>query len=218
MEHSTEKLRKLMALSKRNPSTAEAEAAALAAQRLALRAGLRPESEQPEEQETVREITTRASDRLPWWSRRLAVIIAGNFACEALLRKADGRQSIAFIGVGDTPDAACFSYVELTHAHGAARRSFGRGKAATAAQNDFTQGFLSGVESLLQDQAASEALVVQTPASVRDYVNGHRPVASRTIRIHSAFDDKAWSKGFTEGQRAGRKPGRLPAKTMKEEE
>jgi hypothetical protein len=216
--HSALKLRKLMALAHRNPSTEEAQAAALAAQRLALRSGLRPEAPYAHPSEAVREVTTPAQDHLPWWARRLAVIVAGNFACEALLRRADGRQSIAFIGVGDTPDAARFSFFELSQAHLAARRSFGRGKEATGALNDFTQGFLRGVESLLREQAASEALVVQAPQSVRDFVTGHKPTASRTVRIRSASDEKAWSKGFVAGQRAGRRPGRLPAKSERAKE
>jgi hypothetical protein len=210
-KQSAVKLRKLMELARRNPSPAEAEAAALAAQRLALRIGLDGVAGVHTEGRTVREIATAAESHLPWWARRLAVIVAGNFACEALLRREDGRQCIAFVGVNNTPDAACFSFVELANAHRVSRRAFGKGSKSVAALNDFTLGFLSGVETLLQGQAQSEALVVQTPPEVHEYIRQHRPTASRKVRIHSALDKDAWSEGFLAGRRAGRKPKRLPA-------
>ncbi len=218
-KHRSAKLRKLMELASRNPSQAEAEAAALAAQRLALRSGL--DGDDPPEasaRDAVREVTTPPASRLPWWARRLAVIVAENFACEALLRRLEGRQSIAFIGVRDAPKAACFAFLELSHAHAAARRAFGRSQSASATQNDFTRGFLGGVESRLRGQAQSEALAVLTPPEVRAYVEEHDPAASRTVRIRSAFDETAWSEGFRAGQRAGRRERRLGSAPRQEGE
>lgn len=189
---------------------AEAQAAALAAQRLAVRSGLQPDEIDPAEKPVAREVTTPSAAHLPWWSRQLAVIVARNFACEALLRRAGGEQSVAFIGIGETPDAARFSFLELSRAHASALRLYGgNGKDRTAARNDFTRGFLSGLQELLHEQAEHHALMVQPPPEVADYVANHRPSSPRSVRIQTALDEVAWAKGFTEGQRAGRRRGQL---------
>ncbi|MEA5032324.1 MAG: DUF2786 domain-containing protein [Sphaerochaeta sp.] len=200
-----ERVRKLLALANDKNSPAEAEAAALAAQRLMVKYGIEPTTE---ESKVIHEFSTISSGR--YWRFRLAAIIAPAFRCRSAIA---GTRPVFFgsamdvevvievhkhlFSVGDRYARAAVREYKREHPH---RRTIG-------AYNMFIDGFLSGINSRLSEQ--SKALMVIVPDEVNEYVDSRTRTVKTSIGRRSSMSPLALNDGsarrlYSQGHDRGR--------------
>lgn len=207
-----EKMRKVLELSKNNPSPAEAEAAALKAQKLM--AEYHISMKEVEAVESFEEITERpiyvgTGNK---WKSFLADIVGKNFRCKYFLY---GRSTIVFYGYEeDTKIAAMtFEFLFTTGKKAAAnyyqkKRNYAMKQQGyfhgSGIRNAFLIGYLEGIEESLGRQCT--ALMLTVPREVEEsYFN-------RTNGFHKASNNLSYGSS-AEGQRA-REEGKKAGKTV----
>jgi hypothetical protein len=201
-----DKIRKCLALSLNNPSAAEAESAALTAQRLMAKHGITAiDVEDEMAQEDKIEIAVEEVGAGKAWKFQLATIIADNFRCKTF---SYGKRSIAFYGYSTDAEAAkeVFRFLfKLGHklAEREGHKRWRETGERSGVYNSYVLGFMTGIKSKLEEQC--KALMIITPKEVEeeysDFIKGAK---SRNVSrlIKDSFDHNAYESGFTEGKHA----------------
>lgn len=160
-------IRKLLELSKNNPSEEEAKSAALKAQELLAKYHLDMREVESIDIDTVDSIDeVRVNLPAKKWKYRLANIVANNFRCKHFYL---GKGILVFYGHKIDADVAAETYKYLFNV---GNRLAGRevdkvfGKTGTSANvyNSFVAGFCAGIEEVLNKQC--KALMIITPEDV----------------------------------------------------
>jgi len=200
-----ERVRKLLALAEGNANPAEAEAAALAAQRLMVKYGVVLTEE---ESRIIHGCSTLSEGR--FWRYRLAGILAGAFRCRSAIR---GTRPVFFGAASDV------EVVISVHSHlysvgdryaRAAVREYRRQypkRSTTGVYDVFVDGFLEGINSRLSEQ--SRALMVIVPKDVDDYAEaringGARKDSRRQTMTQLALQDGSAYRIYSQGHERGR--------------
>jgi hypothetical protein len=200
------KIQKLLNLSLNNPSEAEAQAAALKAQKIMAEYGVKPEDLENGEAVSTEEIKIARTfvDVNRAWKYRLANIVAANFRCKCF--SSDSRW-IMFYGY-ETDAAIAKETFDYLFAVGnkkafALRNSElkSTGKMATIL-NSFTAGFCAGVESKLNEQC--QALMIVTSEEVKSGFADYSKNFTKGKHCLRGVDmsGEAYEKGHQEGRNA----------------
>lgn len=195
-----------LALSLNNPSAAEAESAALMAQRLMAQHGVTSVDIEGElYQEDKIEISVEDVGAGKAWKFQLANIVAENFRCKTF---SYGKRSIAFYGYSTDAEAAreVFRFL-FTLGHRLADREGHKRWRETGQRagvyNSYVTGFMAGIKTKLDEQCKS--LMIITPKEVvEEFDEFIKDAKSRnnTRLIKDDFDPTAYQNGFTEGKHA----------------
>ena len=203
------KIRALLAKAdpKRNPSAAEAYAAAVKAQELLARAGLtEADVAEREDAEVIIAKLDLGAMGAPGWAGSIAWVVAKNFRCDEYTDWADQR--IKLVGL----EADLRIAVEVTYyAIGSALECWADYvfEHPGASRKDYLIGFANGLHDAFKAAAAQHAddarwgLVLRTPAVVREAVERLNLSTGRPARIH---DRDAFLRGRADGRERGTAP------------
>lgn len=208
-----EKIKKVLELSKNNPSIEEAKSAALKAQRLMAEYHI-----SMTEIEAIEDVENIVEERLDIgtgnkWKYTLSSIIAKNFRCKYFYY---GKSSVVFYGYEEDAKIAAMTFKllfevgnkEVVKYYQKERQKYideynvrfdGRG-----IKNAFLNGYLIGIKEALEKQCTSLMIVV--PKKVEE---NYEKITSNSHRISSTFRIRV----NNEGERA-KEEGRIIGKSM----
>ena len=200
-----DKIRKMLALAKDNPSLEEGLSAALQAQKLMMKYNIH------EDDVTLEEIRDEISSvfseqkhnsHLLAWRKQLALIVANNFRCKTYIQNSD----IVFRGYTQDAKIALDVYLNLyTIGNKLAGQAYAEQKAETGsgkgAYNSFVLGFMKGIQEGLGEQ--STALMVIVPKEVEEEFEEYSKdfKTSRGMNV-DGVNSKTYEKGKREGKAA----------------
>lgn len=200
-----DKVKKLLALSQNNPSVAEAEAAALKAQRLLAEYHIDMSQIDAVEDDDIVADTTEVGGSKKW-RFVLAEIVANNFRCKMF--SMGGK--VAFYGHSTDVAVAKETYEYLfTVAQKGGRHEahvqFGITGTSAGVYNSYVTGFAEGVKTALDKQCT--ALMIVVPEDVKsaydEYSAGFATRRNTVIcRGIPSTMETARKNGFTDGQAA----------------
>lgn len=213
-----EKIKNLMNLANDNPSESEARLAALMAQKLIAKHGVKDNElmERIDEDTIVEVHSGRYKDNA--WASWLALAIANNFRCRAYMNNGyEYRRQyheIVFMGYETDAEAARLTFDRLFAigkrlADAECRRFRRMYGTARGVKNSFLDGFVSGIRSVLEEQAV--ALVLVTPKKVNEYADDVTRGFRRSRRpAMTGYSSSANDRGYSAGRDAMR-AGQLTA-------
>lgn len=212
------RVKKLLALAGNNPNEEEANSAMAKAQ--ALMAEYSVEASElsfDSTEEKMRslnpiEMAVTYADRINWWQKSLASVIADNFRCFHFYRGRSGSSRIFFFGAENDVHIAkevytfaetCLKHLSTQYIKNREKREwFGFDK--TAVKNDYIRAFIQGVRDNLKEQVQREgwglvlvkdALVVQTYEDLsKDFGK------SRSSHVKRNYDSHARETGYRDGK------------------
>lgn len=203
-------IRKVLELSKNNPSEEEAKAAALKAQELLAKYHIdmkEVESIDIDAVDSIEEV--RVNIPAKKWKYQLATIVADNFRCKHFYI---GKGILVFYGHKTDADIAAetFKYLFNIGNRLAGRevdRVFGETGTSTNVYNSFVAGFCKGLEEALGEQC--QALMIVTPEDVKtsfaERSKNFREMTGGALRIGmNSHCREAYETGRTEGRHAVR--------------
>lgn len=201
-------IRKILELSKNNPSEEEAKSAALKAQEMLAKYHIDMKEVESIDIDTVESIDEVRVD-LPAkkWKYRLATIVANNFRCKHFYI---GKKMLVFYGHKTDADVAAetFKYLFNIGNRLAGRevdRVFGETGTSANVYNSFVAGFCAGIEEALGEQC--QALMIVTPEDVKtsfaEMTKGWKSMSGGALRIGgNEHCREAYESGKTEGRHA----------------
>ena len=197
------KIRKILNLSKNNPSVEEGMAAALQAQKLMAKYRINEDEVTLEkiEDDIVSLYTNQKHNaHLRGWRKTLATIIAKNFRCNAYM---DGKD-IVFRGFKTDAEVALDTYNYLysignrlaSKKRREEKAEKGSGKGAHAS---FIYGYLQGIEESLGEQCTALMLII--PKKVADEYEEFKAANLETKKTVAKFSkNKNFEEGLSEGK------------------
>lgn len=159
-----DRIQKLFKLSECNENDHEAQSALLAAQKLMVENGIeQSEIERLSNIQTPREVVhenVTNGERLLWWKRSLARIIAKNFCCKSyILRSNSDNGGLVFLGLKEDAELAetVYAFAKEAIVFGTGRyvadfKKNHRNQAYTGHKNDYMTGWLSGLSAQYEEQ------------------------------------------------------------------
>lgn len=205
-----DKIRKVLELSKNNPSEEEAQAAALKAQKLMAEyhISIKEIETEVEGEELTENIVNVGNGNK--WKYSLARVISNNFRCRYFTYNND---RIVFYGFKTDVEIASmtFEYLFKIGNKGAnnqyqnlrnqADRN-GRWFNGKGIKNCFLLGFVEGIKSVLEKQ--STELMIITPKEVNDgyaeRTEGFKAIKRKPLNTRSYYADESYNNGFMAGK------------------
>lgn len=203
-------IRKVLELSKNNPSEEEAKSAALKAQELLAKYHIDMKEVEDIDLDTLESIEeVRVNIPAKKWKYRLAQIVADNFRCKHFYI---GKGILVFYGHKTDADIASetFKYLFNIGNRLAGRevdRVFGETGTSANVYNSFVAGFCKGIEEGLSQQCL--ALMIVTPEDVKssfaERAKNMKDMNCGAMRIGiNSHCREAYESGKTEGRHAVR--------------
>lgn len=201
-------IRKVLELSKNNPSEEEAKAAALKAQELLAKYHIDVREVEDLDMDSLESIEeVRVTIPAKKWKYRLAQIVANNFRCRHFYV---GKSILVFYGHKTDADVASETYKYLFDV---GNRLAGRevdkvfGETGTSANvyNSFVAGFCAGIEDALNEQCRALMLIVpeDVNTSFEEKSKNFKDMRCGSMRIGgNAHCREAYENGRTEGRHA----------------
>lgn len=193
-----DKIKKLLALSKNNPSEQEAQAAMLKAQELMAQYNIDIETTNNETIEYSIEVCNHKWNM--GFRKLLGAVIADNFRCKMFLT----GNNVTFLGHKADAKIAreVFEYAyefALRQGNKFYNRAYTLGTKTRGVFNSYVSGFIRGLESKLQEQC--RALVLVTPKDVQDKFEEMSKdwKTSRSSFIMYGVDKTAYQAGIVDG-------------------
>ena len=201
-------IRKVLELSRNNPSEEEAHAAALKAQELLAKYHIDMKEVEDLDMDTIESIEeVRVNIPAKKWKYRLAQIVANNFRCRHFYI---GKGILVFYGHKTDADVAAETYKYLFDvgnrlAGREVDRVFGETGTSANVYNSFVAGFCAGIEDVLNKQC--QALMIVTPEDVQsafaERSKTMKDMNCGAMRIGgNSYCREAYESGRTEGRHA----------------
>lgn len=201
-------IRKVLELSKNNPSEEEAKAAALKAQELLAKYHIDMKEVEDLDVDTIESIEeVRVNLPAKKWKYKLATIVSTNFRCKHFYM---GKSILVFYGHKTDAEAAAETYKYLFDvgnrlAGREVDRVFGETGTSVNVYNSFVAGFCAGIEEALNKQC--QALMIITPEDVKTSFNemsaNWKLMSCGSLRIGgNSHCREAYENGKTEGRHA----------------
>ena len=203
-------IRKILELSKNNPSEEEAKSAALKAQDLLAKYHIDMKEVESIDIDTVESIEEiRVDVPAKKWKYRLATLVANNFRCKHFYM---GKGTLVFYGHKTDADVAAetFKYLFTIGNKLAGRevdRVFNETGTSNNVYNSFVAGFCKGIDEALGEQC--KALMLVTPEDVKtsfaEMSKDWKSMSGGALRIGgNSYCRDAYESGRTEGRHAVR--------------
>lgn len=197
-------IKKVLALSSNNPSSEEAQSAALKAQELLAKYHISMAEVESLDLDKVEEIEESVVDvPAKKWKYKLAILVAKNFRCIAYLH---GKAKIVFFGhkTDSIIAAETFKYL-FTLGDRLGNRAVKFAKAARTGTegvyNSFVYGFCQGLQEALAEQCT--ALMIVVPEDVKEsYEDKMKFCRTSHVNYKYANRTSAFEEGRQEGRRA----------------
>lgn len=197
----------------RGATPAEAESALLKAQHLMAKYNISEEeigTTNSKEDLTIHTAGV-ASKRSPWWYFELGKVVADNFKCEYIAYKVYNKGTdVAFIGYEEDV-AICIQVFHLASdaikyfADRYARREYAKGAHMKGLRDDFTRGFIDGLEAKFKMQVEENGwgLIIAKPEGATEFIEGLGEFNTFTRTVTSHSDPELASKARQEGYARG---------------
>jgi hypothetical protein len=203
-------IRKLLELSKNNPSEEEAKSAALKAQEMLAKYHIDMKEVESIDVDAVESIDeVRVDIPAKKWKYKLATIVADNFRCRHFYI---GKRTLVFYGHKTDAEVAAetFKYLFNVGNRLAGRevdKVFGETGTSANVYNSFVSGFCKGIEEGLSQQC--KALMIIVPEDVKtsfeEMSKNWKSMSGGGLRIGvNAHCKEAYENGRTEGRHAVR--------------
>ena len=209
-----EKIKKLLALSENNPSSEEAFAAMLKAQKMLLENGLSSADIDINETKkgVVEETMGMDTLNLPSWKHPLIYVICKNFRVSPFKARtfsgAKRKTVVMLVGLKEDVDVCkeileyCFSaFQSLSRAYLKQRKreSFYIDQAILAGiKNDYLEGFCKGLDKKFKKQVSETSLMLVQDEAVMEYVKTMSTAKARKRNLTTAGDTDARSQGYSD--------------------
>lgn len=205
------KIQKLLTLAKA-ATDEESQTAMLQARKLMLKHNIQ-ESDLVSSFENIKTVVNERvyRNKLIWWHRRLAQIIAPHFRCSYYQSKIDSYHAeIRFVGLEEDVQIAVMIYNfarASIHYHSQTfllrpeiKRKW---KRKHQFKNDYIEGYLAGLNRKFYEQNKSESLelVIIQDALVVQYYNSLSLTSLVIPTPKKAGDDVAWKNGYNDGKK-----------------
>lgn len=203
------KIKKLLALASSNNEN-EAQTAMLKAQEMLAKYKLTMEDVQRSKpmQKNIKEKRTAITFKKATWKGRLASVIADNFCCYNYYCT-QGTQQVVFMGLSEDIEAAAavFEYA-VEYISGKVKqlrqKYYRLGESARGLENDYAQGFISGLSQKYQEQKQQNqewALVLVKPQAVIEAYQAKK-FGKHSVNIGVKYfgDDYAYREGQYDGK------------------
>lgn len=148
--------------------------------------------------------------RMIWWYAELAATIASHFRCSCMKQ----GSSVIFVGLDEDAEIATAVYQGAIDHIKYRRRQMTW--ASKDEKNSYIVGFMCGLDDKLEAQKAeleresdSTALVLQTPAEVKDYIKNNTTSSYKTATQVRDIDIESYFIGLDEGKHAELNSGRI---------
>lgn len=148
--------------------------------------------------------------RMIWWYAELAATIASHFRCSCMKQ----GSSVIFVGLDEDAEIATAVYQGAIDHIKYRRRQMTW--ASKDEKNSYIVGFMCGLDDKLEAQKAeleresdSTALVLQTPAEVKDYIKNNTTSSYKTATQVRDIDIESYFMGLDEGKHAELNSGRI---------
>lgn len=148
--------------------------------------------------------------RMIWWYAELAATIASHFRCSCMKH----GSSVIFVGLDEDAEIATAVYQGAIDHIKYRRRQMTW--ASKDEKNSYIVGFMCGLDDKLEAQKAeleresdSTALVLQTPAEVKDYIKNNTTSSYKTATQVRDIDIESYFMGLDEGKHAELNSGRI---------
>lgn len=148
--------------------------------------------------------------RMIWWYAELAATIASHFRCSCMKQ----GSSVIFVGLDEDAEIATAVYQGAIDHIKYRRRQMAW--ASKDEKNSYIVGFMCGLDDKLEAQKAeleresdSTALVLQTPAEVKDYIKNNTTSSYKTATQVRDIDIESYFMGLDEGKHAELNSGRI---------
>ena len=189
---------------------AEGEASILLAQKLMAKHNISVSQVQIFESKSEVNESRVEFGRMIWWYAELAATIASHFRCSCMKQ----GSSVIFVGLDEDAEIATAVY-QGAIAHIKYRRRQ-MTWASKDEKNSYIVGFMRGLDEKLEAQKAamikeseSTALVLQTPAEVKDYIKNNTTSSYKTSSQVRDLDIDSYFMGLDEGKHAELNSGRI---------
>lgn len=204
-----EKVRKVLAKSKNNPSEAESQAAILKAQEILIKYGLSMEQIKGLNNDDI-EVYEKKSGLLKstWWHKSLALNISENFKCKCYL---NGNE-LTFIGLSEDVEICCeiFQYAKeninyncnLFMQKKKHRLRIITKEKISNAKKSYITGYLYGLKEKLKKQVDDNKweIIICTPIEVENYFNSFNFTHTTSIEGFNNSDKVALREGYKAGK------------------
>ena len=207
-----EKIKKVLELSRNNPSEEEAKAAALKAQALMAQYHIdMTDIDDIQDVENIEENVIRVGGGNKW-KYRLAMIIAKNFRCKCFYY---GSSHVVFYGYKTDTEIAGQTFQYLfkvgnraadTYYHKLRWDAIDNGQYfdGTGIKNNFVIGFMRGIGEALDKQCT--ALMIVVPQEVKTAfdkrMSGNNKTVNGILDTRSHYREQAKQAGYTKGKQA----------------
>lgn len=205
------KIKKILELSKNNPSEAEATAAAALAQKLMAEYHLElADIEDIKDEEEIFEIQVDCGKGNKW-KYALAGIVAKNFMCKHFYY---GKETVVFYGYKTDAEIAAMTFEFLFNFGNKKATNFYQNKRNEAMKkygwfngeglkNSYLIGYLEGIQSVLERQCT--ALMIVTPTAIEDAykkrIEGCKTRNTSSLKCRAGgFGDEAREEGRRDGK------------------
>ena len=209
-----ERIQKLFKLAEGNENDHEAQSALLAAQKLMVENGIeQSEVERLSNIQTPKEVVhenVTNGERLLWWKRSLARIIAKNFCCMYyILRSNSDNGGLIFLGLKEDVELAetVYAFAKEAIVYGTSRyvadyKKNHRKQAYTGHKNDYMTGWLSGLSAQYEEQVDKNnwGLVLVTDSLV---LRAYADLKLRKVKASSRYtanNENAMLAGYQQGK------------------
>lgn len=201
-----DKIRKLFALAS-SGYEAEAESAMLKAQQLLAEHGLTMseiKNDQYQQKQQIVEGAVESYSRPQWWVGHLAAVIAENFRCYSIYTKNYDKKILQFIGRENDVEIArevfTFAANFLKYQRSAIRQQY-KGTATTQYVNEYTLGFIRGLQAKFKEQIdkGNWGLILVKDSELVTYREQKSTKPGRKPKIQYG-DNGGYSEGYRDGK------------------
>ncbi len=204
-------IKKMYALAGNNPSKEEAEQAMIMAQNLMAKHDLSQKDIAFESEPEVCDVSVEGDDRknIPYWQKPLVSVLAKNLKCSYYFQWEETKWVIKIVGLeGDVE--ICLDTVNFAFSH--YQRSwddfmkyvlaadvYSTRTKTNARKNDFTKGFVMGVEEAFEKNVEEKGLIIVQPEAVTARIKSLKLRAEKRSERSSAGDAEAVMSGYVAG-------------------
>lgn len=204
-----------------NPSKEEAQSCLLMAQKLMIENGISQSEVDAQEEKVIRvkNVVKIKTDyeRLAWWKKGIARVIAENFRCHYYINTLRGNSCIVSLGLDQDVDLAKMTFEFACDSIKYGLKLFSKERrvqnmsTSTGMKNDYMSGWIQGLKDKFKEQVekCNWGLVLVKDALVTKEYENMNLKKGRASSITISGSSSARSSGYRDGKDFGSPSGRL---------
>lgn len=218
------KIQLLLNKTKNNPSKEEVQTALLMAQRFMAEYGITQAEVDSHEDEFITDKKVTRSDlnyeKLPWFKKSLARVIANNFRCYNYINKCNRKSKVVFLGLEQDVELAKMTFDFACDAIKFGAKQYAKEilkerfiDSVSGLKNSYMLGWIKGLEDQYKEQVAKNnwGLILVKDALVKQEYENMSLSKGRRSSISISGGSTARNAGYRDGKSFSSPSGRLQA-------